>query len=173
MNVTVPERDAAAVFAATDSVTVALPVPDDGLTDSQDTFEDALHVVFDVTLSDALDAAAVGDHEVGDTDNVGAAPCCVTLIVCGDAPGHPGVDSVTVPERADTLVFTAADNVIVAFPVADDGLTVNQDAFDDATHGVPDVTCTAKLAPAAGGDHEDCDIGTTPLHGLGTVAVTV
>ena len=81
---TIADRDDVVVFAATARVTDPLLLPEVGDTVAHAWFDDADHVVFDVTCAVVFAADDDGtDHEVLSTINVGATlvPGCVTVTV--------------------------------------------------------------------------------------------
>jgi len=115
-------------------------------------FEDADHVVFDVTFTDVDAPAATGAHDVDDRVNVGAATTDVGCVMVTDAEeaGLPMVlVNVTTPVRAaavllaETVSLTGvfvAGEVIRPNPVC--GVTVTQDGADASFHAVLEGTIT-------------------------------
>ena len=83
--------------------------------------------MFDDTLVEFVAALAEAIAQFdNNTDNCGAvlAPACVTTIV---ALLPEAVVNVTMPDRADVLVFAEACNVTDALPEPEVGDTCNQD----------------------------------------------
>ena len=81
------------------------------------------------------------------------------------------VVTVTVAERADVVVFACADKAKDPSPVPDDGLSVNQDALEDADHEVFDDTDTDdEPADADATAHDDAPKSNDAA---GAVAATV
>ena len=102
--VSVPERELQLVFAATDQVTVPLPVPLVGVQVSQlGALLDGVHAqpAPAVTVIDPLPAAEPALAVAGDTAYVQAAPACVTEKTC------PAI--VSVPERGLVLALAATE----------------------------------------------------------------
>ena len=149
VNVTVPVRAEAPVFAAADNVAADDVDPEAGLTVNQVALDDTVQLVLEVTDTDVLDALAPGDHVDDETPNA----CCATDTTLDTLP----FVNVTVPERAEVPVFATTDNVAVADPDADVGLTLSHDALDEPVHAELPDTDTDVLDALAPGDHDDDD----------------
>jgi len=145
-------------FATVRMVTVALPVPDDGLTLAQSGAV-AVHDVFDDTDM-VVDAPSRGMfvHMPGDTINVGGMPACDKNTDHAGPGESLVVLNVTLFVRVDAVVFAATVNVTVVFPTPDDGLTLTHDGAN-AAHDVFDVTVIVVDPPEVGiFTHEPGDI---------------
>ena len=147
--VTVPERCAVPVLAATTTLTLALPVPlplEPSV--SQDALLVAVHAhVLPVVRVTSVVSPAVGDVRIAGVsayEHVGT-PACVTVKVC------PAI--VTVPMRCVALVLAATTTFTVPSPVpVPPDPIVSQALLLVASQAqvLPAVTATATVSPAAG-----------------------
>jgi len=170
------------VLAAACSVKEPLPEPDVGLTVNHVALDDALQVVFDVTVTNVeseFDEVTVHDDVDSVSDGVTTVtPGWVTDTVRVTALPPEVVLTVTMADLAEVDVFAAACNVKDPLPEPDVGLTVNHVALDDALHVVFDVTVTnveSEFDEAAVHDDVDSvsDGVTTVVPGWFTVTVAV
>ena len=140
-----------------------------------------------VSIDPLSDEPRSDQVQCDDTDAPQAStPAWYTSIV-RVATGLPSVVvTVTVAERDDVVVFACADKAKDPSPVPDDGLSVNQDALEDADHEVFDDTDTDDEPDAAEATVHDptprLNIGKAPacptlilhvLTGLPAVVVSV
>ena len=140
------------VCAATETPSVALPLPDTGVTLSHgcvlaaDQGASASELV-----SASVRVASDGpmSHVAGASVNVDVAPDCVT------ATAWPAMVAVAVRGSADVTCGTAV-SVVLPLPNPDGGLTVSQAASVDADHDAAAgvlVTVTSCVPPVAAGAH--------------------
>ena len=121
--VTVAERVVNVVLAKAVKVRVILPFADAGLTVSHTWFDEAVHVVLEVTATDAILPAVLETLAIfADTDNDASPAAWVTVTVLEDTPV---AETVTVAERVVIVGLAATVKVIVPFSLAETGLTVN------------------------------------------------
>ncbi|MCL2652677.1 MAG: hypothetical protein FWD63_02685 [Propionibacteriaceae bacterium] len=162
VTVTVADLAEVDVLAAACSVKEPLPEPEAGLTVSQVALDEALQVVFDVTVTDVeseFDEATVQDDIDSVSDGVTTvAPGWFTETVRVTAVPPEVVVTVTVADLAEVDVLAAACKLKVPFPELEVGLTVSHVALDDALQVVFDVTVTDVEAEFEEGTvHDDVD----------------
>lgn len=150
------ERDDVPVCAATVNLTVPPPVldpPDVILSHELCSEADQVQPVEVVTAKEAEPPVRGTDCDVGDTENVQAAPACVTLTEC------PAI--VNEPLRCDVAEFDATETLTVPFPIPLEPFVIEiHVAADAAVHAQPIGAVTENEVEAAD-DPSDRLVGVT------------
>ena len=159
VTVTVPERDDDPVLALTDTVTLRLPLPEEGDTVIHDADLLTDQFVLEVTENDLLPDVFEKLNDEGETDTVDEAAACDTLTV---RVRFPAV-TVIVPVREEVEVL--ADAVILTLPLfePDDDERVSHDTLlltDQLTLDVMLILCEEPDAVKLNDDGETVKTGT-------------